>query len=70
MNPITVVVKRIGQADVSVTVESGTTVKDVLRVLDISAQGWTMRYDGYNVSSTDALSRSGALFLTKAIRGN
>lgn len=37
MNPITVVVKRIGQADVSVTVESGTTVKDVLRVLDISA---------------------------------
>ena len=70
MNPITVVVKRIGQADVSVTVQSGTTIKEVLRILDIASEGWTLRWNGYDANLNTNLSGSGSLFLTKAIRGN
>lgn len=70
MNPITIAIKRIGQADVFVTVQAGAKVSAALSAAEIDAAGWTFRFEGYNVTINDTLRSSGSLLLTKAIRGN
>lgn len=49
---------------------AGGTVADALELAGLSADGYTIRYNGTDVSASTVVEESGTILLVKQIKGN